>query len=329
MSADPAVASTPHATGRGGGADDSSRRGDSCGERSFPCPRCWSSSPSGGRGGLERGRRTPTASLDLYTGVVNSETLGRLVRQGYDIADARPAAGGVQVDLVLTEAEVAKLRQAGRRPCTRGATHRAARRRSAPPSRRPAASTSGARRTQPGGIRDELYDDRPEATRSIVKLEVLGHTLQGREIIALKVTQRRTTARRRHAAGGPLHVDDQHAREWISTEVNRRLLHYFVDNYGENADVTNLLNTTELWFVVGRQPGRLPVHVRPRAAVAQEPARQQRRRADHRRRRRRPEPQLRRALGLRQRGLVDADLRATTTAAPAPRRSPRRRRSRG
>ena len=45
-----------------------------------------------------------------------------------------------------------------------------------------------------------------------------------------------------------------HAREWISTEVNRRLLHYFVDNYGKNADVTNLVNTSELWFLVVANP---------------------------------------------------------------------------
>ena len=45
--------------------------------------------------------------------------------------------------------------------------------------------------------------------------------------------------------------------------------------------VRRLLRTTELWFVPGREPGRLPVHVRPRAAVAEEPARQRRRRPDH------------------------------------------------
>ena len=45
-----------------------------------------------------------------------------------------------------------------------------------------------------------------------------------------------------------------HAREWISTEVNRRLLHHFVDNYGKNAEVTNLVNTRELWFVLVANP---------------------------------------------------------------------------
>ena len=53
-----------------------------------------------------------------------------------------------------------------------------------------------------------------------------------------------------------------------------------------------------------REPRRLPVHVRPRPAVAEEPPRQRRQRGDHRRRRRRPEPQLQRQLGLRQRGLL-------------------------
>jgi murein tripeptide amidase MpaA len=45
-----------------------------------------------------------------------------------------------------------------------------------------------------------------------------------------------------------------HAREWISTEVNRRLLHHFVDNYGTNAEVTNIVNTRELWFVLVANP---------------------------------------------------------------------------
>jgi hypothetical protein len=46
----------------------------------------------------------------------------------------------------------------------------------------------------------------------------------------------------------------QHAREWISVEVNRRLLHYFVDNYGVDPGVTDLVNTRELWFVPVANP---------------------------------------------------------------------------
>jgi hypothetical protein len=49
------------------------------------------------------------AALDLYTGVVSSEQVAQLVRQGFDVGKAASAAGGVRVDLVLTQAEVAKL----------------------------------------------------------------------------------------------------------------------------------------------------------------------------------------------------------------------------
>src|SRR6266498_3630833 len=102
---------------------------------------------------------------------------------------------------------------------------------------------------QPGGIRDELYAiarDNP----SLVKLEVLGHTYQGREIIALKVTEgaRGLKDGFRPAA---FYVSNQHAREWISVEVNRRLLHYFIDQWRvNNKEIKRLLKDTELWFVI-------------------------------------------------------------------------------
>ena len=46
----------------------------------------------------------------------------------------------------------------------------------------------------------------------------------------------------------------QHAREWITPEMNRRLLHYYLDNYGSDAEITKLINTTELWFVPVANP---------------------------------------------------------------------------
>ena len=73
-----------------------------------------------------------------------------------------------------------------------------------------------------------------------------------------------------------------------------------------------------------REPGRLPVHVRPRPAVAQEPARQRRRRRDHRRRRRRPEPQLRRDTGATTTRAPRPTRRTRPIAVRAPPRSPRR-----
>jgi len=204
-----------------------------------------------GAAGSSAGGGRPTASLDLYTGVVSSETLARIVRQGYDIADARPGAGGVQVDLVLTKAEVAKLRRDGvdMQP-RRDAQGRSQAQRAA----EQAASGFKVWRSYdaPGGIRDELYSI-AQRNSQIVKLEVIGHTLQGREIVALKVTRNAKTLTD-GTRPAVLYMSTIHAREWISTEVNRRLLHYFVDNYGKNADVTNLVNTSELWFLMVANP---------------------------------------------------------------------------
>src|SRR6266511_917583 len=75
----------------------------------------------------------------------------------------------------------------------------------------------------------------------------------GREIIALKVTKDAKTVAD-GARPDVLYMSTIHAREWIANEVNRRLLHHFVDNYGTNAEVTNLVNTRELWFMVIANP---------------------------------------------------------------------------
>ena len=73
-----------------------------------------------------------------------------------------------------------------------------------------------------------------------------------------------------------LYSSNQHAREWITSESNRRLVHLFVDNYtnptdatpaastsgdvkGEaddltKGDLTKIVNANELWFVVVANP---------------------------------------------------------------------------
>ena len=46
----------------------------------------------------------------------------------------------------------------------------------------------------------------------------------------------------------------QHAREWLAGETCRRTLEYFVTSYGDNARVTRLVDTRELWFVCISNP---------------------------------------------------------------------------
>ena len=88
----------------------------------------------------------------------------------------------------------------------------------------------------------------------LVKLEVLGKTHQGREYIALKLTQ---GAREVPDGSRPavLYAATHHAREWISTEVDRRLLNWYIDRWRANdKDVKQLLKDNELWFVLVHNP---------------------------------------------------------------------------
>src|SRR3954468_16858767 len=172
--------------------------------------------------------------------------------QGVELAGQRRTATGIQADAVLTAGQVAKLEAAGvnvtltRNKKGQTVTEQA---------RAMAVGGFNVWRSwdEPGGIRDELRAV-ARANPQLVKLEVLGKTHQGRDLIALKVTQ---SARDVPDGSRPavLYSSNQHAREWISLEVNRRLMHYFIDKWRANDKETkNLLKTRELWFVIVANP---------------------------------------------------------------------------
>lgn len=191
-------------------------------------------------------------ALDMYTADVSAEEAAEIAAAGFDVADTRANDEGVSLDLVLTEAEAKGLSD-------RGLDVKVKKNKNGKSAKQLAAEQAESgfevfrSWDEPGGIRDELYQlakDNPQ----LVKLVVLGHTYQGREIIALKLTQ----GARGIADGarpGVLHSSTQHAREWISTEVNRRLLNSYIDGWRANdKEIRQLLRTTELWFVVVANP---------------------------------------------------------------------------
>jgi hypothetical protein len=188
--------------------------------------------------------------LDMYTAKADARSLAVIRSGGYDVAESH-LGGGRQVDLVLTAREAQRLRAEGvdvtSKRNAKGQTVRQQ-------ADAMAASGYNVYRSydESGGIRDELYA-LAQRNPAIVKLEVIGRTLQGREIIALKVTK---NARQLADGARPatLYMGTIHAREWIATEVTRRLLHHFVDGYGKNAEITNLVNTRELWFMPVSNP---------------------------------------------------------------------------
>ena len=52
-----------------------------------------------------------------------------------------------------------------------------------------------------------------------------------------------------------LYTSTQHAREWISPEVNRRLLNYFITGWrANNKAIRKLLRENEYWFVLVANP---------------------------------------------------------------------------
>src|SRR5690349_7095732 len=83
--------------------------------------------------------------------------------------------------------------------------------------------------------------------RDVVKEIVIGRSTLGQPIMAYKVT---TNARRSRDGSKPavLYNATQHAREWISAEVNRRLFKYVLEKQRDRK-VSSLLQSREPWFV--------------------------------------------------------------------------------
>jgi hypothetical protein len=186
----------------------------------------------------------------MYTAKADARSLAIIRSGSYDVAESH-LGGGARVDLVLTAGEARRLRADGvdvtLKRNGKGQTVRQQ-------ADAMAASGYNVYRSydEAGGIRDELYA-LAKRHPAIAKLEVIGHTLQGREIIALKLTKNANQLTD-GARPATLYMGTIHAREWIATAVTRRLLHHFADNYGKDAEITNLVNTRELWFMPVANP---------------------------------------------------------------------------
>jgi murein tripeptide amidase MpaA len=192
-----------------------------------------------------------SGALEMYTLQGPPDDIARAA-PGVELVAPQQTPAGVRADAVLTKAQRARVAGAGvtikLKRNKKGLTVRQQ-------AARQAANGFNVYRSwdEPGGIRDELYRLARQNPK-LVKLEVLGKTHQGRELIALKVTK---DSRKVRDGSRPsvLYSSNQHAREWISLEVNRRLLHYFVDGWRANKKrIKNLLKTTELWFVISANP---------------------------------------------------------------------------
>jgi hypothetical protein len=201
-----------------------------------------STDPGGGRGGLE-----------VYVVEGPARALDELQEIGVDahhVSHRDAGRGRVRLDAVITAHQAAELRKAGFDADVKLINGRKA---SEVAEMQLAAGQQVYRSySEDGGIEDELRRT-AAAHPSVAKLVTVGQSANGQDILAVKVTKEATTTED-GARPAVLYAGAQHAREWITPEMVRRLMHHVLDGYGTDAGLTRLVDTTELWFLPVANP---------------------------------------------------------------------------
>ncbi|MGH8868524.1 MAG: M14 family metallopeptidase, partial [Actinomycetes bacterium] len=196
--------------------------------------------------------------LDVYTGTIGAAQVEDLVALGIDrheldvarVPGERGEKAQVRVEAILSGAQAERLRGQGvaLKPKTIDGQTAAER------ATVQAAEGYEVFRTYSGdgGLKQEfeqLAADNP----GITKLVPFGQTVNGQDIVALKVSK---NARKNMDGKKPavLYLGAQHAREWITPEMIRRLAHHFLDSYGSDPQITQLVDDNELWLVPVANP---------------------------------------------------------------------------
>jgi hypothetical protein len=190
----------------------------------------------------------PGDRIELYQFDGRPGTGQSLREKGYDVVQQESKGDKEHIELTGAQTDLAGLKKLGYQP---------------EPVRNPqgqsnlqaakAQATGGytvwKSYSESGGIADQLKSI-ANANKDLVKLESVGKSLNGKDILAVKVT---TGARLLPDGIKPatLYSATQHAREWIATETDMRLLKYVLAN---KAALKDLLNKTELWFVPVANP---------------------------------------------------------------------------
>ena len=200
----------------------------------------------------------PGDHLDVYTGTISVAQVEDLVALGIDrhelevsrVAGEQGAKSEVRVEAILSGAQAKELASKGVQMRPKEIDGQTAAERATAQ----AAVGYEVFRTysEDGGIQDE-YEQAAADNPSLAKAVSIGQTVNGQDIVALRVTRNahQVPDGERPAV---LYLGAQHAREWITPEMNRRLMHYFLDNYGSDPQITKLVDENELWFVPVANP---------------------------------------------------------------------------
>ncbi|MFE2039536.1 M14 family zinc carboxypeptidase [Streptomyces sp. NPDC059477] len=167
-------------------------------------------------------------------------------QDGHELNERAPENGTATVEVFLTDREADKLEQQG----VDLTEHQI----SAKAEARVEAASDGVFRpySGSGGLQEEILATAQE-NPGLTKVVSIGKSAGGQDILALKLTK---NAKKSKDGSKPsvLYMSNQHAREWITPEMTRRLLHHYLDNYSKDQRIKNIVDSTELWFVLSANP---------------------------------------------------------------------------
>ncbi|WP_406836793.1 M14 family zinc carboxypeptidase [Streptomyces sp. AHU1] len=167
-------------------------------------------------------------------------------QDGHELGDATWKNGRSTVEVYVTDQQARKLEKQGVDLTEHTLSARA--------EDRVADAAQGVFRpySGKGNLKEEIVRT-GQANPGLTKVVSIGKTLNGQDILALKLTK---GARKTKDGSKPsvLYMSNQHAREWITPEMTRRLMHYYLDNYATDKRVRKIVDSTELWFVLSANP---------------------------------------------------------------------------
>ncbi|MDQ1020444.1 M14 family metallopeptidase [Streptomyces afghaniensis] len=167
-------------------------------------------------------------------------------QDGHELSEQVPEKGTATIEVILTDQQAKKLAKQGVDLTEHDLSTRA----------RARAENAAEGVFRPyggkGGLKEEILRTAQE-NPGLTKVVSIGKTVRGQDILALKLTK---GAKKTKDGSKPsvLYLSNQHAREWITPEMTRRLMHHYLDNYTKDRRVKKIVDSTELWFVLSANP---------------------------------------------------------------------------
>ncbi|MFD8306671.1 M14 family zinc carboxypeptidase [Streptomyces sp. NPDC059690] len=187
--------------------------------------------------------------VNVYRAEVTAKQVPLLLAAGQDgqeLGEQVPAKGTATVEVYLTGRQAGKLRKQGVDLTEHTLSAKA--------EKRVDTAAQGVFRPYggSGGLKAEIVRT-GQLNPGLTKVVSIGKTVNGQDILALKLTR---DAKKTKDGSRPsvLYMSNQHAREWITPEMTRRLMHYYLDNYKTDKRVRRIVDSTELWFVISANP---------------------------------------------------------------------------